>query len=214
MEQDREILHPVEIEKRSMEIIEAEMGDASFLLPEEKLVVKRVIHATADFDYLNNLRFSKGAVRQGLQALREHAVIVTDTNMAKAGISRLAVSALGCELVCYMADEKVAATAKQSGITRAVAAVDKAVALWAGRPVIYAVGNAPTALLRLAELIHEKKFLPSLVIGAPVGFVNVIYSKEQIKRCEAPYIVADGRKGGSTVVVAICNALLYQIYER
>ena len=212
--QDRECLRPMEIEKRSMEIIEEEMGDTSFLSPEEKLVVKRVIHATADFDYLKNLCFSEGAVSQGLKALKEHAVIVTDTNMAKAGISQAAVSALGCELVCYMADEEVAAAAGQRGITRAVASVEKAAVLWEDRPVIYAVGNAPTALMRLAELIDEKNFVPSLVIGAPVGFVNVIYSKERIRQCAVPYIVAGGRKGGSTVVTAICNALLYQIYER
>ena len=209
-----ENISPKDIERRSMEIIESELKDTSHLSQEEKLVVKRVIHTTADFDYLDNLKFSPGAVCHGIAALKNHAVIVTDTNMAKAGINKAALKKLGCEVVCFMADEDVAAGANEKGLTRAVVSVDKAAEQLKDKNVIYAIGNAPTALLHLLELIERKRFVPSLVVGAPVGFVNVIQSKEMIKKCHVPYIVADGRKGGSTVAAAICNAILYQIYDR
>ena len=209
-----EHIHPKDIEKRSMEIIESEMGDTSHLAPEEKLVVKRVIHTTAAFDYRYNLKFSKDVVRHAKELLLNNAVIITDTNMAKAGINKAALDRLGCEIECFMADEEVAKTAKEKGLTRAVVSVDKAMKLYKGRNVIYVIGNAPTALIHIAELIEQKVFEPGLVIGAPVGFVNVIQSKELIKKCDVPYIVAEGRKGGSTVAAAICNAILYQIYDR
>ena len=209
-----ENIKPEDIEKRSMEIIESEIGDTSHLTESEKLIVKRVIHTTADFDYLNNLKFSENAVEKGLEALKSGAVIVTDTIMAKAGISKPAIKSLGCELHCFMADEDVAAKAKAAGSTRAVASVEKAMELFKEKPLIYVVGNAPTALIRIAELIEEGRMNPALVVGAPVGFVNIIQSKEMIKKCDVPYIVADGRKGGSTVAAAICNAMLYQIYKR
>ena len=209
-----EHIKPEDIERRSMEIIESELGDTSHLSEGEKQVVKRVIHTTADFSYLENMRFSKGAVEQALAALQNGAVIVTDTNMAKTGISKPAAKALGCEVACFMADADVAAEARQNGCTRAVASVEKAAALYGDRTVLYAVGNAPTALIRLSELIRAGTFRPALVIGAPVGFVNIIQSKERIMACDVPYIVATGRKGGSTVAAAICNALLYQLYQR
>lgn len=205
---------PSEIEKRSMEIIEKEMDKSFPFTPEEKQIVKRVIHTTADFDYTKNLKFSPGSVLNGLEALKEGAVIVTDTQMGAAGISKPALKKLGCERMCFMADEDVAEAAKAKGSTRAVASMDKAARLFKDRPLIFAIGNAPTALIRLYELIEEGQLQPKLIIGAPVGFVNVVQSKQLILSSEIPYIVAAGRKGGSNVAAAICNALLYQLYDR
>lgn len=205
---------PGEIEKRSMEIIESELGDVSHLSESEKLVLKRVIHTTADFDYCRNLKFSANGAELGKTALKNGAVIVTDTNMALAGISKPAAEKFGCKLFCFMGDRDVAQKAKESGVTRAVISMEKAAELFGRENVIFAVGNAPTALIRIHELIHEGRIKPSLVIGAPVGFVNVEQSKTLIMGDDVPYIVADGRKGGSTVAAAICNALLYQLYDR
>lgn len=202
---------PHEIEKRSFEIITAELGDRT-LAPEHEAVVKRVIHTTADFDYIDNMVFSPDAVRRALDALRGGATIVTDTNMARAGINKAAAEKLGCAVVCYMGDEDVARDAAQRGTTRAQAAVEKAAAL--GDNVIFAVGNAPTALVRLYELMCDGALRPRLVIGVPVGFVNVVESKELILSADVPHIVARGRKGGSNVAAAICNALLYQATGR
>lgn len=207
-------IRPDDIEKQSMEIIESELGDTSHLTGIERQIVKRVIHTTADFDYLQNLVFSENAAERGLQALRNGTPIITDTNMSLAGISKPALKALGCEIFCFTADDDVAESARSNGTTRAVAAVDKAAKLFENQNFIYAVGNAPTALIRLHELINEKKISPALVIGVPVGFVNVVYSKELIMTSSVPYIVAKGRKGGSTVAAAICNALLYHLYKR
>lgn len=201
-----EYILPDKIEKRSFELIENELGERK--IPDEiKPVVMRVIHTTADFDYYENMCFSQNAVFHALEILKKGAIIVTDTNMAKAGINKKALAELGGEVMCFMADEDVAECAKLSGITRATASVDKASEL--KKPVIYAVGNAPTALLRLCEHIKNKTFIPEMVIGVPVGFVNVIQSKELIMQSGVPYIVAKGRKGGSNVAAAICNALLY-----
>lgn len=201
-----EYVLPADIEKRSFEIIESELGDRT--IPDEiKSVVLRVIHTTADFDYYDNLCFSENAVEKVSEILKAGAVIVTDTNMAKSGINKKALEKLGCEVMCFMSDEDVAEAAKQNGMTRAAASVDKAAKL--GRPVIYAAGNAPTALIRIAEHIENGTFRPAFVIGVPVGFVNVVASKEMIMQSGVPYIVARGRKGGSTVAAAICNALLY-----
>lgn len=201
-----EYVLPNEIEKRSFEIIESELGDRK--IPEDiKPIVLRAIHTTADFDYYDNLCFSENAVAVFSEILRKGAVIVTDTNMAKSGINKKALEKNGCECMCFMSDEDVAESAKANGTTRAVASVDKAAML--GKPVIYAVGNAPTALIRLAEHIKNGTFRPDFVIGVPVGFVNVVASKELIMDCGVPYIVAKGRKGGSNVAAAICNALLY-----
>lgn len=201
-----EYVLPADIEKRSFEIIESELGDRT--IPDEiKPVVLRVIHTTADFDYYDNLCFSENAVEKVSEILKAGAVIVTDTNMAKSGINKKVLEKLGCEVMCFMSDEDVAEAAKQNGMTRAAASVDKAAKL--GRPVIYAAGNAPTALIRIAEHIENGTFRPAFVIGVPVGFVNVVASKEMIMQSGVPYIVARGRKGGSTVAAAICNALLY-----
>lgn len=201
-----EYVLPQDIEKRSMEIIKQELGECT--LPEEiRPIVLRTIHTTADFDYYDNMCFSDGAVRTAMDAIRQKAVIVTDTNMALSGINKGALKRHGCEGVCFMADSDVAEKAARDGTTRAVASVDKAAEL--DRPVIYTVGNAPTALIRLCEHIERKTFVPKLVIGVPVGFVNVVQSKEMLMKSGVPYIVAKGRKGGSTVAAAICNALLY-----
>ena len=207
MKTELERVAPMEIERRSFELIERELPrplDAA-LAP----IVMRVIHATADFDYADNLRFSDGAVAAGLAALREGAVIVTDTTMAQAGINKRALAALGGETRCFIADEAVAEAAKCLGVTRSSAAVDAATAI--DRPLILAIGNAPTALARARELIEEGRLRPRLVIGVPVGFVNVVASKELILTAPVPHIVAMGRKGGSTVAAAICNALIYML---
>lgn len=209
-----ENIRPADIERKSMEIIESEMGDTSRLSKSEKLVVKRVIHTTADFDYLHNLKFSENAVEIGLDTLKKNAVIITDTHMAESGISKPALKALGCELHCFMSDGDVAEKSRLEGVTRAAASMEKAVKLFSDRKIIFAIGNAPTALIKLYELIKTEKIIPNLIIGAPVGFVNVIRSKELIMQSGVPYIVADGRKGGSNVSAAICNSLLYQLYDR
>ena len=199
---------PNDIEKRSMEIIAEELGEVK--LDEEKLsIIKRVIHTSADFDYVRTLHFSEDAVQKALEALKNGATIVTDTNMAKAGINKAGMDKLGCKAVCYMADPDVAAQAKIEGSTRAAACMEKACLIEG--PVIIAIGNAPTALVRLDELIKAGTIKPELIIGVPVGFVNVVEAKELIMQAGVPYIVARGRKGGSNVAAAICNALIYKL---
>lgn len=201
---------PAEIERESMRVIDRELAERGIVLPEEYVaVVKRVIHTTADFDYAKSLHFTDGAIPRALTAL-SGATIVTDTNMARAGISRSAAKRLGCEIVCYMSDEAVAEEAKQRGVTRAVVSMEQMAREYPH--AIAVIGNAPTALLKISELI-ESGLRPALVVGVPVGFVNVEESKrrawEVCERYRVPAIVAMGRKGGSTVAVAVCNALLY-----
>ena len=207
---------PADIERTSLSIITAELEQLGLTPPPETAaVVKRVIHTTADFDYAKNLRFTPGAVPAAVKALQGGASIVTDTNMTLAGISKPGLRKLGCEAMCYMADPAVAEAAKQAGTTRAVAAMHRAAAEHPG--AILAVGNAPTALLTIAELIETAGLRPALVIGVPVGFVNVVESKETLfaacERYGVPAIVAMGRKGGSNVAAAICNALVYSAGE-
>lgn len=207
----KHIMLPGDIERTSMEIISRELEERGITVPpEQAAVVKRVIHTTADFDFAQTLRFSENAVALGVEALNKGTNIVTDTNMARAGVSRPSLTKLGGEVLCYMADEDVAQQAKTRGTTRAVAAMEKMAREQPG--AIVAVGNAPTALLKLAELM-EGGLRPTLVIAAPVGFVNVVESKERIlEAClarQVPIIAAMGRKGGSAVAAAICNALLY-----
>lgn len=202
---------PADIERRSFEIITEELG-GRILDPEQEPVIKRVIHTTADFDYADNLVFSPHAVRSALEALRQGAPIVTDTNMGKAGINKTAVARTGSEVFCFMADADVAKAAADNRTTRAAACMDKAAALSAkGKDCIFAIGNAPTALIRLKELVELGKLHPRLVIAVPVGFVNVVPAKELVLNMDVPHIVARGRKGGSNVAAAICNALLYQL---
>lgn len=204
------IIKPMDIEKRSFEIIsELLAADGIELDPENEPVIKRVIHTTADFEYVNNLVFSEDAVKRGIEALKNGCDIVTDTQMARSGINKTILAKLGGEAHCFMADEDVAAEAKRRGVTRAVVSMEKAAGL--EKPLIFAVGNAPTALIALDELIRNGALVPELVIGVPVGFVNVVESKELIIASGVPHIVARGRKGGSNVAAAIVNALLYRI---
>lgn len=204
-----ENIKPMDIEKRSFEIITEILGERK-LEPENELVIKRAIHTSADFDYADNLVFSAHAVQKGIEALRNGCDIVTDTQMAKAGINKTILGSLGGEVHCFMADEDVAAQAKLRGVTRALVSMEKAATL--PKPCIFAIGNAPTALLSLQKLMDEGKLSPALIIGVPVGFVNVVESKELIiEKASAPYIVARGRKGGSNIAAAVCNAMLYQI---
>lgn len=202
---------PAEIERESMKRIDRELAARGIILPEDTApVVRRVIHATADFDFAESLCFTPESVRLGTEALRG-GMIVTDTNMALVGLNRGALRALGTEACCYMAEEAVARQAREQGMTRAAVSVDLAVTQFPH--AVFAVGNAPTALLRLAEHM-EAGVRPALIIGVPVGFVNVVESKERLlevcARVGVPAIVACGRKGGSSISVAICNALLYR----
>ena len=202
---------PADIEKRSFEIISQEMGDVK-LDPLEEPIVKRVIHTSADFDYADNLVFSQGAVEKALEALRQGAPVVTDTQMGKAGINKKKLAQYGSQAYCFMSDEDVAGMAAERGTTRACASMDKAAEM--GLNGIFAIGNAPTALVRLCELIEAGKLRPKLIIAVPVGFVNVVQAKEMILDLkDVPCIVARGRKGGSNIAACICNALLYMMEE-
>ncbi len=203
-----EQIKPRDIETRSFEIITEELGERSFA-PNTELIVKRCIHTSADFEYADSLCFSDNVVTMAMDAIRGGASIVTDTQMAKAGINKTALARYGGQVHCFMSDEDVAATAKAQGTTRACASMEKAASM--GEPFIYAIGNAPTALVSLYDMIKEDKVKPLLVVGVPVGFVNVVQSKELIMESGAPYIVAKGRKGGSNIAACIINALLYMI---
>ena len=207
MNTELERVLPMEIEKRSFEIIESELPHP--IDPALAPIIKRVIHTSADFDYADNLCFSEDVVAKAHEAIKNGACIVTDTQMAKAGINKKNLARWGGEVYCFIADEDVAKAAKEQGTTRSAASMDKAAAL--GKPLIFAIGNAPTALVRICELIEEGKLDPKLVIGVPVGFVNVVQSKEMIMQEPVPYIVARGRKGGSNVAACIVNALLYML---
>ena len=203
-----ENIKPMDIEKRSFEIITEILGDRK-LDPENELVIKRCIHTSADFDYADNLVFSEHAVQKGIEALKAGCHIVTDTQMATAGINKTILGKLGGEVHCFMSDPDVAAEAKERGVTRAIVSMEKAAKL--NKPLIFAIGNAPTALISLKEQMDAGLIHPALIVGVPVGFVNVVESKELIIQSDVPHIVARGRKGGSNVAAAICNAMLYQI---
>lgn len=206
-----EYVRPEDIEKRSFEIIAEEIREMGVTLdPKQAPVVMRVIHTTADFDYLENLKFSDNAVDSALKALKEGAYIVTDTNMALSGINKAALTKLGCEAFCFMADPDVAQASKDNGTTRACVSAEKAAAL-KGRPLILVSGNAPTFLIRARELIDAGEMSPALVIAMPVGFVNVVQSKELIIDSGEEYIAARGRKGGSNAAAAVVNALMYML---
>lgn len=211
MKIELENVKPREIERRSFELIEEELKDRT-LDPEKEMIIKRCIHTSADFDYVDNLCFSEDVVKKAMDAIKNGACIVTDTQMGKAGINKKALARHGGEVYCFMADKDVAAAAKEQGTTRATASMEKAAQL--DKPLIFAIGNAPTALVRLYEMIQEGRIQPALIIGVPVGFVNVVQSKELIMETDVPYIVAKGRKGGSNIAACICNALLYMIDDR
>lgn len=206
-----EFLKPMDIEKRSFEIITEELGETN-LNEQELLVLKRVIHTSADFEYKENLVFNYNAVEKGIEALKKGCVIVTDTNMALAGINKAGLKKGGNEAYCFIADDDVALDAKEKGVTRAQCAVEKAARI--NKPLIFAIGNAPTALIKIDELIKEGKLTPELIIACPVGFVNVVESKELIIKHNIPNITALGRKGGSNVAAAIVNAMIYQAFPR
>ena len=208
MDIELEHVEPADIERRSFEIISAELGDRAFD-PLEEPIIKRCIHTSADFEYADSLVFSEGAVERGLEALRDGADIVTDTQMAKAGINRKRLAAFGGEVYNFISDEDVAEEAARRGCTRSAVCMEKAAGL--GGKLIFAIGNAPTALIRICELICEGKLHPELVIGVPVGFVNVVQSKELLLQTEVPSIAARGRKGGSNIAACIVNALLYML---
>lgn len=204
---------PMEIEKESFRIITEELSQMGRSIPEEyENVVKRVIHTTADFSYLDSLYFSKDVMKQAKKALLGGARIITDTNMAKSGIHAASLKRLHSEVLCYMADEQIAAEAKQRQVTRAQVSMEHTALM--NEQFIYVIGNAPTALARIVELSQEQKLSPLLVIGAPVGFVNVVEAKELLIASQLPCIVTRGRKGGSNVAAAIINAILYEITER
>lgn len=205
-------MKPQEIERQSMEIITRELNGRTFPEPEFS-VIKRCIHTSADFDYADNLKFSDNSVQIGIDAIKKGATIITDTNMAFSGINKKALEQFHSHACCFMAEELVAQEAKERGITRSAVCME-----WGAKQegmLIFAIGNAPTALLRLCELIEEGIVKPELVIGAPVGFVNVIESKQKLLSMKnTPYIVADGRKGGSNICASICNAMIYKALEQ
>lgn len=205
-----EHLLPAEIEKRSFEIITMELQQRGIVLPEaEEMITKRVIHTSADFDYTATLKYSENAVAVIKRLIRQGADIVTDTNMALAGINKKKLAAFGGAVHCFMADEDVAALARERGVTRASISMEKASEI--EKPVIFAIGNAPTALLTLCEIMEKTAWRPAFVIGVPVGFVNVEAAKELIMETGVPYIVNQGRKGGSNIAAAICNAVIYEV---
>lgn len=203
-----EQLEPAQIERRSFEIITQELGGRTFD-PLEEPVIKRVIHTTADFEYADTLVFSQGVIGQAHRLLTEGANIVTDTKMAMSGINKAALSKLGVKVYNFISDEDVAEAARRDGTTRSAAAMSKAARL--DGETIFAIGNAPTALIRLYELMEQEQYRPGLIIGVPVGFVNVVQAKELILSADVPSIIARGRKGGSNVAAAIVNALMYQL---
>lgn len=202
-----ETLSPAEIESCSMSIIESELAHEI----DERLAptIKRVVHTTADFDYVDQLAFSENVIEHALKVFESGCHIVTDTNMAKAGINKAMLEKLGIRISCFMADEDVAQEAKKRGVTRAIVSMEKAAAI--KEPLVLVIGNAPTALIRIYDLIQENKMKPELIVGVPVGFVNVVEAKELIMQAGIPYIVARGRKGGSNVAAAIINSILYQL---
>ncbi len=205
-----EFVLPTEIEKRSFEIIGQELDSMGIVIPkEQEPITKRVIHTSADFDYASTMRYSKGAIDIATSLIESGADIVTDTNMAKAGINKKKLADFGGQVHCFMADEDVADEAKKRQVTRATVSMERAAAI--GKSVIFAIGNAPTALISLHEMMEAGKFTPEFVIGVPVGFVNVVPAKELFLNSDVPYIINEGRKGGSNIAAAIVNALLYSL---
>lgn len=201
---------PSDIEEESFRIITNRLSEMNIVLDEtEAPVVKRVIHTTADFSFADTLEFSKDAVEKARELIRNAATIVTDTNMTLSGINKKRLERFGVRVKCFMADDDVAREAKERNITRASVCVERA-SLISG-PVIYSVGNAPTALIALDEFIKSGKMEPAFIIGVPVGFVNVEYSKELFRNSDIPHIINWGNKGGSNVAAAIINALVYGI---
>ena len=204
-----EYVRPQDIEKRSFAIISKELEEKGIVLPkEQELVTKRAIHTSADFDYAKTMTYSAHAVGIAKKLIQNGADIVTDTNMALAGVNKKELAKYGGEAHCFMAEEEVA---KERGVTRAAVSMEKAAQI--EKPVIFAIGNAPTALIELYEMIKSGKYRPAFIIGVPVGFVNVEAAKDLILKTDVPYIINRGRKGGSNIAAAICNALLYELRD-
>ena len=207
-----EYVRPQDIEKRSFAIISKELEEKGIVLSkEQELVTKRAIHTSADFDYAKTMTYSAHAVGIAKKLIQNGADIVTDTNMALAGVNKKELAKYGGEAHCFMADEEVAKIAKGRGVTRAAVSMEKAAQI--EKPVIFAIGNAPTALIELYEMIQSGKYRPAFIIGVPVGFVNVEAAKDLILKTDVPYIINRGRKGGSNIAAAICNALLYELRD-
>ncbi len=208
-----EHLQPMEIEKRSFEILSQELEKRRIVLPaDQEPITKRVIHTSADFEYVDTLKYSPGAVAKAKELIRNGADIVTDTNMALSGINKKLLAGFGGQVHCFMADETVAELAKERKTTRAAVSMEMAARI--EKPVIFAVGNAPTALIQLYEMLQQGRYRPAFIIGVPVGFVNVEAAKELIMETDVPYIVNKGRKGGSNIAAAICNAIIYTMADR
>ena len=208
-----EYVRPQDIEKRSFAIISKELEEKGIVLPkEQELVTKRAIHTSADFDYAKTMTYSAHAVGIAKKLIQNGADIVTDTNMALAGVNKKELAKYGGEAHCFMAEEEVAKIAKERGVTSAAVSMEKAAQI--EKPVIFAIGNAPTALIELYEMIQSGKYRPAFIIGVPVGFVNVEAAKDLILKTDVPYIINRGRKGGSNIAAAICNALLYELRDK
>lgn len=203
-----EVIKPMDIERKSFEIISQRLNGKK-LDKDKEDIIKRVIHTSADFDYADNLIFSENVVENAVEKIKAGATIVTDTNMAFSGINKKIISQLGGEVKCFMSDKDVSDEARKRGVTRAIVSMEKACNIKGN--IIFAIGNAPTALIRICELVKDEKLKPSVVIGVPVGFVNVIEAKELLVNSDIPYIVAKGNKGGSNIAAAIVNALIYKI---
>lgn len=207
------IKNPMKIEERSMEMIQEIIDDIrpgyEFKGAIEEKIIKRCIHTTADFEYLDILKISETAVENLIDALKNNATIYTDTNMALSGINKKRLDSLGCKYKCLVADEETAALAKEMGTTRSMAAVEIA-ARKPGRK-IFVLGNAPTALYKVMEMIRDGKLEADAVIGVPVGFVGAAESKDELENTNIPYIISKGRKGGSNLAAAIVNAILYSM---
>lgn len=208
------IKKPEDIEKRSFEIITEELGNKTKLFTEEQLpIVKRVIHTTADFEYADLIKFINNPVQSAKNALLSGCRIYCDTNMIVNGLSRTVLKKYNCEPYSLVSDEAVAKEAKERGVTRSIVGMEHA-----GKDKntkIFLIGNAPTALYKLKEMIEKGETeKPALVVGAPVGFVGAADSKKIFKELDVPYITIDGRKGGSTVTVAVLHGILYQLYKR
>ena len=197
-------MKPEEIEALSFKIIDKEAPPHHFSF-DQWSIVRRMIHTSADFEYVKSVRFHKHAIARGLEAIKNGENIITDTNMARVGIRKSDLERFGTQVKCFMADPEVGRIALKTGITKAKAAVDAAISDMENG--IYVVGNAPTALLRLIELVKRKKAKPALIIGLPVGFVNAAESKANLIEMDYPYISNIGRKGGSNIAASVVNAL-------
>lgn len=204
------IKNPMEIENKSMDIIDEVMGDTCFS-EEEMIISKRMIHTTGDFEYRKIIDFKENFIEKAKETIKEGTTIFTDTKMAYMGINKPALKKANCELKCYIDDERVFKLSKELNTTRSACAVDLAVQDGID---VFVIGNAPTALFRLLELYKEGKVNPKFIVGVPVGFVGAAESKEYLRKFDIPQISTMGNKGGSNVAASIINALLYMVVGR